>query len=188
MVQKSSGHFLYPSTIIKFTDDKRFRPTDRLAAIQNVSRSEGESPFTELDRLYTQILSGIPDRRRLLAILSVVVSFKLSPRHIEQLLELRPGDVRLALRDLHSVLHVPVEGRVSSSADPVSVHHASFRDFLGDSVRAGEFHLGPQHGARLARCVLKALSHTNGDVYDNLSRLDHVGWYGPSVSDHDWFP
>ncbi|KAJ7681944.1 hypothetical protein DFH06DRAFT_284632 [Mycena polygramma] len=179
LVQKSSGHFLYPSTVVKFIDDKRFRPPERLAMIGNVARSEEESPFVDIDLLYTQILSGIPDRRRLRAILSAVLAFKLSPRHIEQLLELQPGDVRLALRDLHSVLHIPSDSESAAvTASPVSVRHASFRDFLGDSMRSAEFYLGPQHGLDLARSVLKALCHRNGtgDVYDNLARVDHVAW------------
>ncbi|KAJ6447575.1 hypothetical protein C8R45DRAFT_884491, partial [Mycena sanguinolenta] len=34
LVRKSSGHFIYASTIIKFIDDKNYRPTQRLAVVQ----------------------------------------------------------------------------------------------------------------------------------------------------------
>ncbi|KAJ7093776.1 hypothetical protein C8R44DRAFT_564983, partial [Mycena epipterygia] len=136
ILHKSSGHFIYPSTIIKFIDDTKCRPTERLAAIENVSGVD--SPFADLDRLYTEILSSCPARSRLLTILSVVMAFKLSPRHIEQLLELQPGDVRLVLRDLHSVLYIPAEDGMAS--DPIAVHHMSFRDFLDDPTRSGAFY------------------------------------------------
>ncbi|KAJ7861496.1 hypothetical protein B0H13DRAFT_2568071, partial [Mycena leptocephala] len=33
LVEKSSGYFIYASTVIKFIDDKDFRPTERLAAV-----------------------------------------------------------------------------------------------------------------------------------------------------------
>ncbi|KAJ7643045.1 hypothetical protein DFH06DRAFT_964369, partial [Mycena polygramma] len=56
LVWKSSGYFVYASTVIRFIDDKRFRPTERLAAVQNVS-SDSEAPFATLDQLYIQILS-----------------------------------------------------------------------------------------------------------------------------------
>ncbi|KAJ7193596.1 hypothetical protein GGX14DRAFT_317827, partial [Mycena pura] len=52
----SSGYFVYASTVIKFIDDKRFRPTEQLAAIRNLA-PDSDSPFAALDQLYTQILS-----------------------------------------------------------------------------------------------------------------------------------
>ncbi|KAJ6618024.1 hypothetical protein B0H10DRAFT_1796182, partial [Mycena sp. CBHHK59/15] len=35
LVNKSSGYFIYASTVIRFIDDKDFRPVERLAAIEN---------------------------------------------------------------------------------------------------------------------------------------------------------
>ncbi|KAJ7921263.1 hypothetical protein B0H13DRAFT_1472721, partial [Mycena leptocephala] len=58
LVQKSSGYFIYASTVIKFVDDRDFRPTERLSMVvdcQNIS-NEYDRPFEALDQLYTQIL------------------------------------------------------------------------------------------------------------------------------------
>ncbi|KAJ7266524.1 hypothetical protein C8J57DRAFT_1015198, partial [Mycena rebaudengoi] len=55
LVRNSSGYFIYAATVIKFMDDRNFRPTEQLAALQDTSYSE--SPFGALDQLYTQILS-----------------------------------------------------------------------------------------------------------------------------------
>ncbi|KAJ7660598.1 hypothetical protein B0H17DRAFT_954075, partial [Mycena rosella] len=57
LVRKSSGYFIYASTIIRFIDDKGFRPTKRLESIQNLSSGDSDSPFAALDQLYLQILS-----------------------------------------------------------------------------------------------------------------------------------
>ncbi|KAF8125232.1 hypothetical protein K438DRAFT_1513359, partial [Mycena galopus ATCC 62051] len=57
LVSQSSGYFVYASTVIKFVDDKYFRPTDRLAAVTDLSRTHPEAPFASLDQLYIQILS-----------------------------------------------------------------------------------------------------------------------------------
>ncbi|KAJ6608445.1 hypothetical protein B0H10DRAFT_526146 [Mycena sp. CBHHK59/15] len=104
LVRKSSGYFIYASTVIKFVDDKHFRPTQRLAAVENLTGTDFESPFGALDELYTQILSAVPAHAQLVAILRVVEYIHPSPPKIEQLLALESGDVELSLRGLHSVL------------------------------------------------------------------------------------
>ncbi|KAJ7230798.1 hypothetical protein C8J57DRAFT_1147331, partial [Mycena rebaudengoi] len=58
LVDKSSGYFIYATTIIKFVDDRSFRPTERLEFLKQESHLE--SPFGALDQLYTQILSTVP--------------------------------------------------------------------------------------------------------------------------------
>ncbi|KAJ7206196.1 hypothetical protein C8J57DRAFT_1099714 [Mycena rebaudengoi] len=157
LVSKSSGYFIYAVTVIKFVDDENFRPTERLECLWDESHSE--SPFGPLDQLYTQILSTAPARPRLIQILGALdfCEFDLSLSDVEQLLELNPGDVRLALRNLHSVLNLPKHDDPYSD---IGVHHASFRDFLNDPTRAGEFYVGgPEQHADLARRALKALSY-----------------------------
>ncbi|KAJ7930620.1 hypothetical protein B0H13DRAFT_1595304, partial [Mycena leptocephala] len=60
LVWKSSGYFIYASTVITFVDDKKFRPTERLAAVQNLTSTDSDAPFEALDLLYIQIMSGVP--------------------------------------------------------------------------------------------------------------------------------
>ncbi|KAJ7801301.1 hypothetical protein B0H14DRAFT_2464872, partial [Mycena olivaceomarginata] len=57
LVEKSSGYFVYASTIIRFIDDKNFRPTERLVAVSSLTPADSEAPFEALDQLYIQILS-----------------------------------------------------------------------------------------------------------------------------------
>ncbi|KAJ7919536.1 hypothetical protein B0H13DRAFT_1482901, partial [Mycena leptocephala] len=111
MVEKSSGYFIYASTIIKFIDDKYSRPTERLAVVQNLSPANSDAPFATLDQLYIHILSGVPARfhSKLLDILhgAIVLKLNLTLIQFDRLLDLEPGDVQLILRRLHSVLNIP---------------------------------------------------------------------------------
>ncbi|KAF7377536.1 NACHT domain-containing protein [Mycena sanguinolenta] len=105
LVRRSSGYFIYASTVIKFIDDKDFRPTERLNVIMGIKEADDESPFAALDQLYRQILSQSRARPRLLQVLTVVAAkFDWPIGSIEQLFGLEPGDVRLTLRGLHSVI------------------------------------------------------------------------------------
>ncbi|KAJ6523665.1 hypothetical protein DFH09DRAFT_189884 [Mycena vulgaris] len=162
LVDTSSGYFIYAATVIKFIDDRDFRPTERLAAVvQNLPTECGTSPFHALDELYSQILRDLPILARVLDILSVIVHgpgiLELPPSraNIEQLLGLDPGDLSLALRRLHSLLLVPL------NRGDISLHHKSFRDFLLDPTRSGKFYLGLERCKELARSVLRALSQSS---------------------------
>ncbi|KAJ6574412.1 hypothetical protein B0H19DRAFT_1124418 [Mycena capillaripes] len=165
LVQKSSGYFIYASTVVKFIDDKNFRPTERLEIIMGLAEPELGSPFASLDQLYIQILSSAPQRPQLLRILTVMMSeFNLDVDHIEQLLRRKAGDARLTLRDLHSLLMVDAR---------ITVHHASFRDFLHDPTRSGPFYVGSsQHRDNLVRDILKAFSHEcDSPAFDMIRKL-----------------
>jgi hypothetical protein len=170
LVGKSSGYFIYASTVIKFIDDKNFRPTERLAIITGITEPFSESPFASLDQLYTQILSQVHARPQLLKILMVVASkllFSHGPAHIEQLLELEQGDLRLALRGLHSVI-TGLEEDNSDDSWGLNFHHASFRDFLQDPGRAGIFYVGGSpHRTDLSHHILKAFSYKYQDPVPN---------------------
>jgi hypothetical protein len=145
LVEKSSGYFIYASTVIKFIDDKDYRPTRRLAALEATPATASQSPFAALDALYTQILSATPENSDLVPILRVIHHLYLVPSDIDTLLRLGSGDVRLALRGLHSVIDYE-EGW------GLIFFHASFGDFLDDPSRAGDFYTGDAAGLeRLAR-------------------------------------
>ncbi|KAF9447910.1 hypothetical protein P691DRAFT_793112 [Macrolepiota fuliginosa MF-IS2] len=63
---RSSGLFIFPSTIIRFIGDEDYAdPTSRLKIVLDVIESTtlstgGNNPFATLDALYTRILSEIP--------------------------------------------------------------------------------------------------------------------------------
>jgi hypothetical protein len=155
LVEKSSGYFVYASTVIRFIDDKNFRPTERLGAVSSLTPTNFEAPFEALDQLYIQILSGVPVQfcSKLLDILQcmIISRFRWNPLQIDRLLELQTGDTQLILRCLHSVLNIK-----KNSA--ISMHHASFLDFLENPQRSSIFHIKLETRMNVAAAVLKALS------------------------------
>ncbi|KAJ6523657.1 hypothetical protein DFH09DRAFT_1329893 [Mycena vulgaris] len=170
LVDTSSGYFIYAATVIKFMDDRDFRPTERLAAVvENLPAECGTSPFHALDELYLQILRDVPFQSRLIDILGVIIHGSAIPRlpatcvNIEQLLGLNPGDLALTLRRLHSLLLLP-----PAEANLISLHHKSFRDFLLDPDRSGKFYVGIEN---LGRSVLRMLSQSSACVPST-----HVAW------------
>ncbi|KAJ7198394.1 hypothetical protein C8J57DRAFT_1105182, partial [Mycena rebaudengoi] len=168
LVKKSSGYFIYATTVIKFVDDKNFRPTEQLESLLDDSLSE--SPFGALDQLYTHILSTCPAQERLIRILRALDFFdfrRFNAAQIERLLELKPGDFRLATRTLHSVLSIPTHKDWA-----IGLHHASFQDFLHDPNRAGVFFVrDDEQQVDISRCMLKALS----DIYEDLA-INEAAW------------
>ncbi|KAJ6484239.1 hypothetical protein C8R45DRAFT_297800 [Mycena sanguinolenta] len=153
LVEKSSGYFIYPATIIKFIDDKNYRPTQRLTVVQG-GNSAGSEPFDALDQLYMTVLSSSPRQAELILILCVVVNLQLDLRQAEQLFELEAGEARLILRGCHSLVHVPSEDYCR-----ISPHHASFPDFLKNHRRSHNFCVeNLDHRLAVARYILKQLA------------------------------
>ncbi|KAJ7725396.1 hypothetical protein B0H16DRAFT_283506 [Mycena metata] len=161
LVKKSSGYFVYASTVIKFVDDKSFRPTERLNAVQNLQCDpNSDTPFTVLDQLYIHILSSVPlqFRSRLLDILQcVTMGFRFTLDRIDRLFEWHPGDSQLILRRLPSLLKIP-----SYKWRHIFALHASLLDFLQDEGRSAMFHLNLERRMIPIRAVFKAFSYENG--------------------------
>ncbi|KAK1231259.1 hypothetical protein PQX77_005624 [Marasmius sp. AFHP31] len=162
LVDRSTGQFIYLTTVIKFlsTGKVRVTPQQRLEVVLRAEPvSNSTSPYPDLDQLYSQILHLCQnDGRKLQRVLQLIVS----PIHlhdlrlpdtfllrgllpmvptsavvIEQLLGLGRGEVTVLLSGLHSILHIP-----EYRAEGVSVLHASFTDFLLDRNRSGDYHVG----------------------------------------------
>ncbi|KAJ7435913.1 hypothetical protein B0H11DRAFT_2366176, partial [Mycena galericulata] len=70
LVQKSSGTFIYATTVIRYVDDEYFHPEERL---ESVLKLDPEST-TPLDDLYTQILSEVPNSARLRRVLHALIA------------------------------------------------------------------------------------------------------------------
>ncbi|KAF8817200.1 hypothetical protein BYT27DRAFT_6949245 [Phlegmacium glaucopus] len=165
LVQKSSGQFIYSSTVMKYLDSPHHWPTDRLEIIFGLSNPGVDTPFAELDALYIQIFSTVKNINRALEILSLLLltrtKMEITPQLLEDLFFLRHGDIYIILSDLHSVIDVP-----APSTDEVSsvirTFHASLGDFLLDKSRSGKFYIdaGNAH-ANLTRYFLKHLSKTD---------------------------
>ncbi|KAK1221898.1 hypothetical protein PQX77_015278 [Marasmius sp. AFHP31] len=162
LVDRSTGQFIYVTTVIKFlsTGKVRVTPQQRLEVILRAEPVlNSTSPYPDLDQLCSQILHLCQnDGRKLQRVLQLIVSpidfvdlglpkylvLRGSPPMvptsavvIEKLLGLGQGEVTALLSGLHSILHIPED-----RAERVSVLHASFTDFLLDRNRSGDYYVG----------------------------------------------
>ncbi|KAF8805049.1 hypothetical protein BYT27DRAFT_7193581 [Phlegmacium glaucopus] len=179
LVLKSSGQFIYASTVMKYLDSPHHWPTDRLDIVFGLSNPGIDTPFAALDALYIHIFSTVQNIDRALEILSLLLLTQIKKSITSQLLEniffLRHGDVYIILSDLHSILNVPspVTDRSSSSyasskrmlkksSSVIRILHASLGDFLLDKSRSAQFYIdaGNAH-TNLTRYFLKYLSKTD---------------------------
>jgi hypothetical protein len=141
LVQKSSGQFIYASTVIKFIDSHRHWPPDRLDIIFGISPRGKTTPFAEMDSLYLHILLSASDNiETALEIFAILLFLQrqdllITPRFVESLLSLREGEVFMVLSDLHSIISVPSPDEHDS---PLRLFHASLGDFLTDRSRSGD--------------------------------------------------
>lgn len=140
LVQKSSGQYIYASTILKYVDGSYPKPSMRLDTVLG-HMPTSSSPFADLDQLYIQILSSQPEPVVVLRVLGciLVVTFPLAPVVIEEILGLEKGDVVSILSGLHSVVDIPHQENLENDEIPIALLHASFHDFLTDRTRSGTF-------------------------------------------------
>ena len=66
LVERSSGHFIYASTVLRYIQSPRHRPDDRLEVILRLRPSqEGDRPYAQLDALYGLIFGEVESRAQL---------------------------------------------------------------------------------------------------------------------------
>ena len=141
LVRKSSGQFIYASTIIKFIDSHRHWPPDRLNIVFGISPRGKTTPFAEIDFLYSLILTSAFDNIDCAFEIFGILLFlqhqdiKNTPQFIESFLSLRKGEVFTILSDLHSIIAVPSANKRDI---PLRFFHASLGDYLTDHSRSGD--------------------------------------------------
>ena len=163
IVDRSSAHFIYASTVIRFIQSPKHRPDDRLQVILGLKQPyEKERPYAALDSLYSLIFLEIPEPSQLERIhrafgILYLRNLKVglftrrrwtSDRHIvEVLLELRPGDVIL--------LFDPVLSLLTFDEGNIRIFHKSLFDYLLDSTRGGDLRLVDQAHELAANHILQ---------------------------------
>ncbi|KAF9445996.1 hypothetical protein P691DRAFT_734046 [Macrolepiota fuliginosa MF-IS2] len=169
---RSSGLFVFPSTIIRFIGDTDYaNPVSQLKIVLGVidstsSTGTAKNPFALLDALYTRILSEIHrDVLRTTMYLLALYTGKLVFSDSDSNMVLgvacnwfgvTQGDAYGALRKLHSVLKIPAPQKAFDSDEgALKPFHASFFDYLVTHSRSGAFYVGaPEIIQRhLLRCI-----------------------------------
>ena len=162
LVCKSSGQFIYASTVIHYVSSIQHKPTDRLDIILGICppHPQKDLPFAELDALYAHIFNGVDNIEHVLKILSFIFFIRCFPSlvDIEKILSLQTGDVELYLGDLSSLVSI-------GPRQEVKILHASLTDFFMDPTRSKELWINPpaRHAAFARQCLqslqLKGKNH-----------------------------
>jgi len=170
LVEKSSGHFIYASTVVKYIENDFDNPQKCLDIVINL-RPTSRNPYAALDALYLSILSSSRTDHTLLGNIFSIVTLdgqfctKLtrdigrlkSDRFMECVLLLNPGELRLALLDLKSLVGLSIPSY--STLGFVEFWHKSFSDFLLDPSRSGEFYSSSARACTaMAKSCLQLLS------------------------------
>ncbi|KAJ3572143.1 hypothetical protein NP233_g3270 [Leucocoprinus birnbaumii] len=153
------GLFAYADTVVRFVGDlvagdpiSRFELI--LDLIDNVSEPQssalvtrGVQPMANLDALYQYLMSQVPPQNipHLTEILAFVVFFpdvwgemaKVSLVVMCNWLGMSANVTYGALRQLHSVLYVPLPQDAHDNHQHIRVYHKSFSDFILDPERSG---------------------------------------------------
>jgi hypothetical protein len=155
LVQRSSGHFIYAATVLKFVGADFCSPTKQLALVLKPD----PTAFSDLDQLYTQILSVYPSAMNIVQVLGIIIaSDAIFPEVIEDILGMEEGELKLVLCGLSSLMkdennedneNDGNDGNGECLSKGVISYvprfaHASFRDYLFDSSRSGPFHVNRQ--------------------------------------------
>lgn len=161
LMDKSSGYFIYPSTVLKFVGDVDSRPTAQLDIVLSGTTN---SALVELDQLYHSILSNVRKPLDVLVqVLGTILVSKRSllPLDVDSTLDLPAGETYLILRRLYSLLDFAQDDEMN-----ISVIHSSFLDFLCDPERAGNFFidLDEHHAAFAQRCLGHMASYDGGNA------------------------
>ena len=173
-VWRASGQFIYAATVIKFVDsDTDFRtPKEKLSMLLKRGPMQG-SAFSELDRLYTQILSLYTDPEVLVHTLGVILvlegllpSEKVnSPATIAAITGFGEAKLHMVLRALQSVTEIRNDPVFEDADDKepngtsirlVNLSHRSFHDSLTDEARSGPYFIDKAlFGGRVLCCILE---------------------------------
>ena len=168
LVEKSSGQFIFASTVAKYVNSHRHWPLDRLKIIVGQSEPGQETPFAELDSLYHLILSSVADTDKLQDVLMFLVLLgplqsKKTTTMIERFLFYRPGEIDTILTDLHSIIYVPPPG---DEFRELGFFHASLPDYLLDRSRSMDLFL--DQGTAYAKLTGLAIKHINNPTESPL--------------------
>lgn len=135
-VPKSSGHFIYAAVAMKFISSWDENPMGALRVIEGLEPSRTGNPFTELDALYSYIISASPHKSQVLSILTHCLN-RVLPSSVPALCffnpEFSPEDVALFLSNLHGLVSILPDEQAHMQ---ISLRHASLADFLLDKCRS----------------------------------------------------
>ena len=138
LVRKSSGQFIYASTVMKYIQSADDMPHRRLQVVLGLRPPHGDLPFAQLDALYTHMLTMMHDPPKATRVLAFVAMYpEMCVPVIARYLELENEEVEILLSKLAAI----IRRRHHFCSDGFSLLHKSFEDFLFDQSRSKDLYV-----------------------------------------------
>jgi hypothetical protein len=168
LVEKSSGLFIFASTLVDFITDGKGAPQQKLNDV--LVSHDGLYP------LYAQVLSAAPDVGCFRQVLAAIILLRerLSITSLACLLQLEPMEIVHALLGIQSIIRVPED-----NDQPVLLNHASLGDFLTDEQRSQGYFINPPiaHTSLAVNCLKLMTRDLRQDVWPkNVQNYACVNW------------
>ncbi|KAF5327188.1 hypothetical protein D9619_004972 [Psilocybe cf. subviscida] len=136
LVRKSSGHFIYAATAMKFISSADEHPERALRVVEGLMPPRMGNPFAELDALYLHILTSAKYSRQVLGILRHCIFAALNNSVTAVCFmypDISPEDIALFLSDVHALISLCPNHAAEMC---IVLKHASLSDFLRDAHRS----------------------------------------------------
>ena len=161
LTKKSSGLFIFASTLVRFIGSQYHEPNERLQLVVSEEDNTAHEGQAGIDSLYSQILvhafsdahepKVFDSMRHILG--AIILAFNpLSRRELSTILGVPMTLILTSLRHLHSVILVP-----GDESEEIRVFHKSFPDFLQDHQRCTDtrFYINPttHHSSIVLSCL-----------------------------------
>ena len=144
LVQRSSGQFIYATTILKFVGADFCSPTKQLDLVLKPD----PTAFSDLDQLYTQILSVYPSAVNIVKVLGIIsASHGELAEVIEDIFGMEEGELKQVLRGLLSLTKDENGKSFNKGFNSYVIPHfahTSFDDYLSNPSRSGPFYVNRQ--------------------------------------------
>ena len=161
LTEKSSGLFIFASTLARFIESEHHAPNKRLQLVLSNSSGTTHEGCAGIDLLYSQVLlcasSDVNDPELFanmkLVLGAIILAFNpLSRRELSGILDISTTLISTTLRHLHSIILIPAD-----ECKEIRVFHKSFPDFLQDEKRCAnpQFYIDPvvHHGGMVLSCL-----------------------------------
>jgi len=149
LTKKSSGLFIFASTLTRFIESEHHDPNERLQLVLSKASGTMHEGRAGIDSLYSQVLlhafsniheqAAFTNTKHILGAITLAFN-PLSRRELSIILGVPAALILTTLRHLHSVILIPAD-----EFKEIRVFHKSFPDFLQDERRCTDprFHIDP---------------------------------------------
>ena len=139
LTKKSSGLFIFASTLARFIESEHHEPDKRLQLVVSKANCTKHEGLAGIDFLYSEVLQhaflgihepGMFDNMRKVLGAIILAFNPLSRGELSTILNVSTTLISTTLCHLHSVVHIPTDG-----SKEIRIFHKSFSDFLQDNQR-----------------------------------------------------